>query len=648
MEWKFDILDGATGPLTQIDAMFAKIEHSITNVDTSAKKLTNGDILRGMGGELGRRGDPRLAAPDFTAAGDTKRETEAKQESAKANAELMSSGAAYGNSVKKVVEELERLAKQERLQAAMAIEDPTKKKIAMLQIYRDNLKKTNEEQEKANNSLNLSTMTWVSVGRAALDAGKAVMGFAKSLLHTGMEESAFEGSTLRMLETLLGSRDAAKEELETLESMARGTKLTKEEMLDEYSNMYAFTEKFGSKSTHAILAASEDINISLGSRGAAAKAAFLEVVKQSAATGRFDTRNVRSLKQLPFATPEKVYELLASQRGVTVARIKKLMAQGKITDVEGIEAVQDLIQKNLNHGQAAGAKSAGVAAGSYKTQIKNLGEAWDSLFKGLNLKPLASIINRLSLMLDPETVGGKLLADDISRAFELITSVLKFGADNFLVLEAAVSITIETIRGIGLGLEWTGNLLGDIVWECVNFGNTLQKWSDSFQDFGDNIVKGLWTGLKNAWSGFIDDFRGLIQMLPNSVKKVLGIASPSKVMGALGANAAMSFGDSFERVGPPDVSHLANLQIPGPRFTDVMIPAPKFTTYADLVQIDPSEDDKRAQYLVGSMGGYGVATGGGDTNVTITINASGANAAAQWADIAPQVREEFIRIAEGL
>lgn len=52
------------------------------------------------------------------------------------------------------------------------------------------------------------------------------------------------------------------------------------------------------------------------------------------------------------------------------------------------------------------------------------------------------------------------------------------------------------------------------------------------------IVKGMEDGLKSAWAGLIATFNGLIDQLPETVKKALGIASPSKVFAAFGKNIA--------------------------------------------------------------------------------------------------------------
>ena len=47
-------------------------------------------------------------------------------------------------------------------------------------------------------------------------------------------------------------------------------------------------------------------------------------------------------------------------------------------------------------------------------------------------------------------------------------------------------------------------------------------------DIGSQIITGLWNGLKSGWTGLISKVQSLAQQLPDIVKKVLGIHSPSE------------------------------------------------------------------------------------------------------------------------
>lgn len=53
-------------------------------------------------------------------------------------------------------------------------------------------------------------------------------------------------------------------------------------------------------------------------------------------------------------------------------------------------------------------------------------------------------------------------------------------------------------------------------------------------DIGSQIVTGLWNGLKSGWTGLISKVQSLAQQLPDIVKRVLGIHSPSRVFSEIG------------------------------------------------------------------------------------------------------------------
>lgn len=53
-------------------------------------------------------------------------------------------------------------------------------------------------------------------------------------------------------------------------------------------------------------------------------------------------------------------------------------------------------------------------------------------------------------------------------------------------------------------------------------------------DIGGYIIDGMWNGLKSGWTGLVSKVQGLAQQLPDIVKKVLGIHSPSKVFSEIG------------------------------------------------------------------------------------------------------------------
>jgi phage-related protein len=65
-------------------------------------------------------------------------------------------------------------------------------------------------------------------------------------------------------------------------------------------------------------------------------------------------------------------------------------------------------------------------------------------------------------------------------------------------------------------------------------------------DIGKNIVDGIKKGIENAWKNLKKWFTGLFDDIISVAKRILGIASPSKVFKKIGGFTAEGFGVGFE------------------------------------------------------------------------------------------------------
>ena len=83
-----------------------------------------------------------------------------------------------------------------------------------------------------------------------------------------------------------------------------------------------------------------------------------------------------------------------------------------------------------------------------------------------------------------------------------------------------------------------------------NAFNNILNWFKGvggwFADIGKNIVDGIKTGISNAWNNLVKWFKSLFGDLIGIAKKILGIASPSKVFKRLGGWTAAGFGIGFD------------------------------------------------------------------------------------------------------
>ena len=89
---------------------------------------------------------------------------------------------------------------------------------------------------------------------------------------------------------------------------------------------------------------------------------------------------------------------------------------------------------------------------------------------------------------------------------------------------------------------------------CKFFAEDIPNWfasiPDKLQEIGGNIVNGLKKGVEDAWAGMLSGFQWLIDQLPDCVKKVLGIASPSKVMRKLARHIPEGLGAGIQDTAP--------------------------------------------------------------------------------------------------
>ena len=83
-----------------------------------------------------------------------------------------------------------------------------------------------------------------------------------------------------------------------------------------------------------------------------------------------------------------------------------------------------------------------------------------------------------------------------------------------------------------------------------NAFNSVLDWFKNigakFADIGKNIIDGIRIGISNAWDNLVSWFQGLFGDLISIAKKILGIASPSKVFKKIGGFTAEGFGAGFE------------------------------------------------------------------------------------------------------
>ena len=111
------------------------------------------------------------------------------------------------------------------------------------------------------------------------------------------------------------------------------------------------------------------------------------------------------------------------------------------------------------------------------------------------------------------------------------------------LLNAAVILIVALAKGI---IQALPQLLAKVPEIIGNLAKALGQFLQPVIDVGKNIVDGIKKGIENAWNSLVAWFKNLFGDLIGIAKKILGIASPSKVFKKIGAFTAEGFGAGFE------------------------------------------------------------------------------------------------------
>lgn len=116
--------------------------------------------------------------------------------------------------------------------------------------------------------------------------------------------------------------------------------------------------------------------------------------------------------------------------------------------------------------------------------------------------------------------------------------------DNIVrMLNAAVTLIVAIGKGL---IQALPQLLAKVPEIISNLAKAFGTFLKPVMDIGKNIIDGIKKGISDAWYNLVRWFKGLFGDLIGIAKKILGIASPSKVFKKIGGFTAEGFGAGFE------------------------------------------------------------------------------------------------------
>jgi phage-related protein len=408
------------------------------------------------------------------------------------------------------------------------------------------------------------------------------------------ESADFKRNTIIGLQTMLGAGADARDTLDTLEGYAKSTGLQKDAFTGFARSLLG--AGFNRDELKPLLAAISDTQAANG--GDVAKAQELMAqFERIKSLDKVSSRELVAFGGLGISS-DKIYAALAEAKGVTLQQAKALFDSGDLKSQDALNAILKSIQTNFDGGNKLGTKGLEFEAGSLTAQVQHLKDAWGDLFENVNTKPLVDFIHNIVTALQGPA-GAKFTAA-INKAFDAVSKLFGVSGDD---LDATINKIADGFSkvvdwaidfGTSVGKTWDeikgplGQLWdsvdrivkapeNQVAWDAFLFNlkllaawgiGTIELYAEIAElpqkmvQVGADIVGGLWEGITSGWDAMLDKFHALVELLPAAAKKILGIASPSKVFAELGMQTGAGFSVGLDA---SDVPSSINAAIAPPR-----------------------------------------------------------------------------------
>ena len=131
------------------------------------------------------------------------------------------------------------------------------------------------------------------------------------------------------------------------------------------------------------------------------------------------------------------------------------------------------------------------------------------------------------------------LTDSVTDIILKMVEVLTKPENLSKLISTALKLILELANGLIKALPQLTAKVPEIIGGIVG---TLIASLPQIISVGGQIVSGIWKGIQNAKATFLANIKGFFTGIVDSVKKTLGIASPSKVFAAIGKFMAKGVG----------------------------------------------------------------------------------------------------------
>lgn len=414
---------------------------------------------------------------------------------------------------------------------------------------------------------------------------------------------AFREGALTTLRTMSGARTEGGRTRDSERQFAWAQQLARETPLDERgvieTMQQSATAGFRGRQQRQTVLAAADVGAG-NPNDTTAASRYIRAIGQIRSRGRLQSEELNQLGEVGVGRQE-IYDSLARQLNIHETgtarnrRIEQMMQRRQITGEQGVQAAQEAVNARFggrglgNFARSQGQTLLGTlsnldsALSGFVTSIQGIEQTPGILAIKATLNAIASALSgatpagqrlQRTLVMITNSVGALfaryLNPERIDRFFNSLADVMPlvmtlvqvfgsgflaglaqglgplmqmFNADpgNMQVmvdlardlgssLGVIVGVAARLTAAVGIGLTGitmlVGSVLGAVTW---------------FIDLPRQIVDGLIQGFHEEWGRLVADVEGLSAMLPESVRRVLGIHSPSRVFAELGMYTAQGF-----------------------------------------------------------------------------------------------------------
>jgi hypothetical protein len=419
---------------------------------------------------------------------------------------------------------------------------------------------------------------------ALVAAGAAALGFAAAGSKLLLGAMQFRETTQAALRFSLGSAKAGQEAFGEILRISNVLGASSAEAAGNFRELTA--AGFGDRESKILLQLADDLKAANGGQ-AVAIASLAEPLQ---ALKRNEQLTADSFKGLEAAGmgKDQLYKTLAAELKVAIkdpndtnkikADVDKAMASQKLRGQKAVDFWSKVNMRALDV-KAFGEKGKEFRDTSVTGSIDKVKNKWESLLAAVNTgdagKVLVKALQQIAAAIDPSTESGKRLVatlDKMAAAGAKIFEALKplgeglgegFGkalddVGEFMALMGKGSGSSSAFAG---GLKSVGVAMGELIvgaalvvgglgWLAATIVEAFVTLPDNLRSIGRDMIRGLGEGLDAAKGWLVAKLEGLAALLPESVRKLLQIRSPSRVMMRLGAHTAEGFAQGVERGAP--------------------------------------------------------------------------------------------------